>query len=111
MKRSLVLLMFLVAVAATAESQECLLTYVSESIPESTINEPIQFQLEVCCGTEPYRFEIIDGVLPDGMHMNAHGKFTGVPRELADNTVFITVTDDAGCSLTQAFPVRVNPPM
>ncbi len=97
----------LTAIKGIVPQSQCLLTYITESISEFPVNQPAHFQLEACCGAPPYRYEIVDGTLPTGLHMNQNGKINGKPTVITDNTVFIRLTDSAGCSLTQAFPVRV----
>jgi Putative Ig domain len=97
----------LAATKASVPQSQCLLTYLTESISEFPVNQPASFQLEACCGAPPYRHEIVGGALPDGLHLNQNGKITGKPREIDDQTVFIRLTDSAGCSLTQAFVVRI----
>lgn len=104
-----VLALTLTPAAASRTNQQCLLTFLSESIPDSTINQPVNYKLEACCGTPPYRFEVVDGALPAGMHLNQNGKITGKPTEVTDTTVFVRLSDGAGCALTQAFAVRVEP--
>ena len=108
MRKILGLVVFLAAsaICGTAEAQ-CTLTTVTESLPGFFIGEPANFDIEVCCGTEPYRFEIIEGTLPAGLHLNPNGKITGKPREEADVTVLVLITDSAGCSLGVTYPVRV----
>lgn len=91
-------------------ASQCTLTFITENLPDFTLDVPANFQLVVCCGTPPYRFEIVQGTLPSGLNFNQNGKITGKPREVADTTVFFRVTDSAGCSLTQAFQVRVVAP-
>jgi hypothetical protein len=105
------LVMFLAATAicGTAEAQ-CTLTNVTESLPAFFIGQPANFQIEVCCGTAPYSFEIIEGTLPEGLHLNSSGKITGKPRVEADVTVLVLITDSAGCSLGVTYPVRVMVP-
>jgi Putative Ig domain len=97
----------LTAIKGPVPQSQCLLTYLTESISEFPVNQPAHFQLEACCGAPPYRYEIVDGALPTGLHMNQNGKINGKPTALTDTTVFIRLTDNAGCSLTQAFVVRV----
>jgi hypothetical protein len=110
MKKILAGAVLALALASFAPGQtQCLLTYISESIAEGTVGVPYQFQLEACCGTPPYRYAITGGALPQGLHMNQNGKITGKPTAVEDTTVFILLTDNAGCSLTQAFAVRTNP--
>ena len=88
---------------------QCLTTFITESLSDFTVNEPVNFQIEVCCGTPPYRFELTGGTLPNGLHLNQNGKLTGKPTEIVDTTIFVRLTDSAGCSLTQAFALRVVP--
>jgi hypothetical protein len=110
MKRAFAIAVVLMAFTIPMFAQSaCLLTYVTESLPGFVIGTPANFTLDVCCGTQPYRFEIVSGTLPAGLHMNQNGKITGVPREEADTTVLIQLSDAAGCTLTQAFAVRVMP--
>ena len=97
------------AFTSSAVTQQCLLTFFTESIPDSTVGVPVNFSFDVCCGTPPYRFAIVDGALPAGLHLNQNGKITGKPTAVDDTTVFIQLSDAAGCTLTQAFVSRVNP--
>jgi hypothetical protein len=87
----------------------CTLTFITESVPDFPIGQPVHFDFEVCCGTAPYQFQVVDGTLEAGLHLTTSGGLRGKPTELGDNTVYIKVTDAAGCTLTQAFPIRVVP--
>ena len=109
--KKLVILSFLVlCFAPLAHAQDCsTLTFITESIAEFTVGQAAHFDIEAIGGTPPYHFEIISGALPAGLHMNSNGKIRGVPTEVADTTIFVTVTDANGCQLTSAFAVRVNP--
>jgi len=110
MKRAAAIALILMAFSICAVAQTtCTLTTITESLPGFFIGSPSNFQIEVCCGTAPYHFEIVGGTLPAGLHLNANGKITGVPREEADTTIFVQITDAAGCTLTQAYAVRVMP--
>lgn len=102
-----VLFLAALSVCSTAEAQSCTLTTVTESLPGFVVGEPANFEIEVCCGTAPYHFEIIDGVLPEGLHLNASGRITGKPRVEADTTVLVLISDSAGCTLGVTYPVRV----
>ena len=106
----LVLLLATSAVCGVAEAQSCTLTNVTESLPAFFVGTPANFQIEVCCGTAPYSFQIIDGALPDGLHLNSNGKITGKPRVEADQTVLVLISDSAGCTLGVTYPVRVMVP-
>ena len=110
MKRAAAIALVLLAFTVSGFAQSsCTLTTLTESLPGFVIGSPSNFQIEVCCGTAPYHFEIVGGTLPAGLHMNQNGKITGVPREEADTTVFVQITDASGCVLTQAYAVRVMP--
>jgi hypothetical protein len=100
----------LTAVKAPAPQSQCLLTFITESLQDFPVNQPANFQIEACCGNPPYRYELVDGTLPTGLHLNQNGKITGKPTELADTIIFVRLTDSAGCSLTQAFTTRVVEP-
>jgi hypothetical protein len=100
--------MFLAATAicGVAEAQ-CTLTNVTESLPAFFVGTPANTEIDVCCGTAPYTFQIIDGALPEGLHMNNQGRITGKPRVEADTTVLVLISDAAGCSLGVTYPVLV----
>ena len=107
----LLAVLVLCAVPAFAQSS-CLLTFQTEAVSPFILGQPANFQIEGVSGTEPYQFEVFDGVLPEGLRLHKNGKITGVPRvEESVNgvTVLITLSDAAGCSLTQAFNFFVFP--
>lgn len=114
MKKILIVAIAVVALGVTsfalwqtdAHASQSTLTYITESLPDFPVGVSMQYQLEAVGGTPPYRFEIVQGTLPEGLHMNQHGKISGKSKEEADTTVFVRLTDAAGASLTQAFAVR-----
>jgi len=107
-KKILIAAALLILVSATASTQ-CLLTFQTEVIPAMTVGQQFDFQIEAVSGTEPYHFSIFDGAFPQGIHMTPNGRVHGKPKTAEGTVVFITVTDDAGCQLTQAFDIQVNP--
>ena len=112
MRKAVIGIVFLAAIAicGVAGAQECTLTNLTETLPAFFVNTPANTEIEACCGTEPYSFEIIGGALPEGLHMNSHGKITGKPRaETLDATVLVLISDSAGCSLGVTYPVQVLP--
>ncbi|MEA2162889.1 MAG: hypothetical protein QOK37_1016 [Thermoanaerobaculia bacterium] len=110
MKRLALLLMVLVCIAPQIFAQSnCTLTFLTENVPDFTLDQPAHFTIEGVSGTEPYTFTIVGGALPAGLHMNSHGKITGKPTELADTTVLVNLTDAAGCMINQTFTIRVTP--
>jgi len=109
MKKAAFLALSLLFVAAVGYSDCSTLTNITEAIPEMTVGQPVNFQIEFIGGTPPYTFSIYSGTLPAGLHLNKNGVLHGVPREVTDTTVLILVTDAAGCTLGVAYPFRVNP--
>ena len=85
------------------------LTFITESIADSTVGVPVNFQLQASGGTPPYLFKITQGQLPKALKLSKTGLITGTPKAEADTTIFVKLSDSAGATLTQAFVVRVNP--
>lgn len=109
MKKTILVAMLSLCLAATASAQCDFLEILPESLPTFDLNEPANVQLEVIGGDGPYHFEIVEGALPGGLHMNSKGKITGkatVPT--FDTTIFVTVTDSEGCHTTRAYAVYVE---
>jgi Putative Ig domain len=107
-KTVFVVALLLLSAPVIAEAQ-CLLTTETESLPAFFIGEPANFQIVAVSGTEPYRYNVHEGTLPEGLHLTPNGKIVGVPRVESESVVLITVTDDAGCTLTQAYNFAVFP--
>jgi hypothetical protein len=101
------LLVVLVLCAAPAFAQSsCTVQFQDESVPPFYLGQPANYQFQGLSGTPPYKFEVFDGVLPEGLTLHKNGKVTGVPREedsINGRIVYVTITDAAGCSLTQAY--------
>lgn len=109
MRKTILVAIVSLCFAASAFAQCEILNFDNESLPLFDLNEPANFQITASGGAAPYHFEIIDGTLPAGLHMNAKGKITGKPIEPSfDHTIFVQVTDANGCMLTQAFLVQVD---
>jgi hypothetical protein len=86
------------------------LTFTTESIADATVGAPYKFALQAVGGKPPYWFKLTQGSLPKALKLSKGGVISGVPRAVADSTVFIKLTDSVGATLTQAFVVRVNAP-
>jgi hypothetical protein len=94
--------------AAAVDAADCsTLTFLTESLPDFPVGQPVHADLQVIGGTAPYSFAVSEGTLPAGLHLTPNGQLRGVPTEVTDTTVFFTVTDANGCTLTMAYPVRV----
>ena len=110
MKKVLVLVafVFLSAVAAAAQSQCETLTIVTETLPDFVLDDAAHTAIQADGGSGHYRFEIVAGVLPDGVHMSRGGKIRGVARQSVDNIIYVMVTDSEGCTVTKGFLVHVT---
>ena len=102
------LLSLCLAATAVADCETSTLTFLTETLPSFSSGQPVNFQIEAIGGEAPYHFEIIEGELPAGLHFSASGRIVGVPTEPADVTVLVLLTDASGCTIGQAFPVRVD---
>ncbi|HEX6085106.1 MAG TPA: putative Ig domain-containing protein [Thermoanaerobaculia bacterium] len=109
MKRTILVAVLSLCLAATASAQCEFLEILPESMPTFTLNEPANIQLEVIGGDGPYHFEIVEGTLPAGLHLTPSGRVVGRPTTATfDTTVFITVTDSQGCHTTRAYAIYVG---
>lgn len=93
---------------------DCLLTFQTEVIPVFHVGQPAHFQVLGVSGTEPYNFAVNltqpgSQEMPAGLKLHKNGNITGVPQEETEHLVYITLTDAAGCNLTQAYYVTVFP--
>ena len=109
MRKFLLAAAFMLLSASAAHGQ-CLLTYQTESLAPFFVDTPGHFQIEAVSGTEPYTFNVhSSSTLPDEFHLTNKGKLIGKPSVEMDMVILITVTDAAGCHLTQAFNLVVFP--
>jgi len=108
MRKTILVALVSLSLAASAFAQCETLTILTESVPDFHLNQPSHFQFEVIGGTPPYTFSIYDGTLPDGLKLLSNGKIVGKPTQLADTTVFFQLTDGAGCGFVQAYAIRVS---
>jgi Putative Ig domain len=87
------------------------LDFQTESLPTFYQGVPVNFQIVATGGTPGYTFTQTSGSLAAGLHLTSSGVIEGEPDgDPSDTTVFIKVTDSAGCHRTQAFAVRVEIP-
>ena len=108
MKKRLGVVAIALLIATAAYGNCAWLTFITESLPTFFVSEPVNFPIEVCCGTAPYTFQITSGSLPAGLSMSSAGVISGTPTTVTNTTIYVKVTDANGCHLTQAFMVAVD---
>lgn len=94
---------------AQQTQQTSTLTFITENLPAMEVGEEYAVWLQVSGGTPPYSFAVTQGTLPAGIEVTSEGTVNGVPTEAGDTTFFVTATDNAGTSVTQAFDAQVSP--
>ena len=103
---ALVVLFLLCSVPASAQCET--LMFVTETLPDFILNQRAHTKIEVTGGDPPYRFEILAGVLPEGVHMTNGGNIRGKTRDGVDNSINVQVTDSDGCSLMKSYDVHIT---
>lgn len=108
MKRTL-LLAALLLIAGVAHGQ-CLANFQTEAISAFYVGEPGNFQIIADSGNPPYKFEIVEGSLPEGLHLTPSGRIVGVPEAEGYTVATIRLTDADGCVTHRAYEVYVLSP-
>ena len=109
MRKILVISILSLLVAGIA-SAVCFLDFITEGLPDATVNQAYSFQIQACCGTTPYTYSIHSGSLPAGLSLSSGGLISGTPTTVGYTTVFIRLTDSASpnCTLVRAYELYVN---
>jgi large repetitive protein len=85
-------------------------TFNTEDVPAFTAGVSRKVDLEPTGGTPPYKCDITDGDLPEGLSFSSEGVIYGTATRPNDDnppTVFFRVTDSKNESGTRAYPVTV----
>jgi hypothetical protein len=111
MKKLLVATAFaLFASAAYAQCENSTVTFETEAVAQQFVGVPAHFDFIAVGGNPPYTMTITSGTLPEGLHLSPNGKLRGKPTQVAEETIFIRLSDSDGCGFTQAFPISVMQP-
>ncbi len=83
------------------------------TIPDQTfsviVHKPLRITLQVEGGTAPYRWSMIQNVLPEGMFFDAAtGLLWGTPVRVGQSRFSVHATDVAGLSFTETLTVNVR---
>jgi len=64
-------------------------------IPGLLVNHTYALHLTAKGGSPPYTWNLVEGTLPPGLHLNRNGWLTGTPKEVRSDQFTIRVTDSA----------------
>ncbi len=94
------------------EDGECAvapLTVLTEMLPPAQLDVPYLIDIEAAFGTPLYRWEIVDGALPDGVALAANGALAGTPTEAGNFDFTAQVTDVSGDTAQAELTLPVLP--
>ncbi len=86
------------------------LAFVTTSLADATLDEPYSATIETVDGRAPVTFSVLDGLIPDGLRLDAEtGEISGAPSEAGAFTFTIQAedSDDPPTSITQEFTLTV----
>lgn len=72
---------------------------------------PLSQQLPAVGGSPPYRFSLLEGVLPAGLTVSADGLFTGIPRRVGGYDHRWRVTDATGVTAERVYRLTIDAPL
>ncbi|MEQ1748675.1 MAG: putative Ig domain-containing protein, partial [Prosthecobacter sp.] len=86
------------------------LTITPTSLSAVTQDSVYSQALVATGGVAPYNWNLISGVLPDGLSLNTSGIISGAPT-VVDTFIFtVQATDAKGCSSTASYSLTINCP-
>ncbi len=74
------------------------LTFNTTSLPNASVGQYYNYQLQVNGGTFPYTFTIVSGILPSGLYLTSGGLIYGTPAFSNTSNFSVRVTDNYGRS-------------
>lgn len=83
------------------------LNITTTSLPQATVGTSYSAQTNASGGVAPYTWQLVSGVLPNGLHLSATGSISGTPTLAGTATVTLGVTDTNGALDTQELSLLV----
>ncbi len=77
-------------------------TITSNTLPDGVVGQFYNAQLTASGGTPPYRWRVIGGILPPGLHVSSNGVVDGYPTTTGQYSVSVDVYDSTGQSANSA---------
>lgn len=82
---------------------------VTDTLPEPVAHTPYYFQLVARGGTPPYTWQVVNGKLPPGLHLQSTtGVVNGVPVAATQLAITVRVTDSAEPAHTATRGLRIT---
>jgi hypothetical protein len=77
-------------------------------LPAARVGQSYAARLVATGGLGPYRWRVLSGPLPQGMHLLADGRLIGIPRRVSRVTVTVRATDAAGGTATRSLSLVIS---
>ncbi len=81
----------------------------SAALPQATVGVPYDVSLTATGGTGTYSWELMGGTLPDSLTLTAAGRLSGMPLQVATQSLSVKVSSGSVTSTT-GFTLTVVPP-
>ncbi|WP_309119569.1 X2-like carbohydrate binding domain-containing protein [Paenibacillus sp.] len=86
------------------------LTLGGTELPGGTVGEPYQAKIPATGGVGSHAFALTDKDVPKGLALGADGVVSGSPTKPGMNKFTVTLTDEAGATISQRFSIQINNP-
>jgi len=105
-------LLFLFCGLACAQTTQPL-SIQTTSLPKAYVRQPFQARLDARGGTPPYKWEVSDGPLPDGVVLHPDGELSGTPAQTGEFRFTARVEDSSkpAYQLSKQFALSVVSPL
>ena|ERR1039458_2087039 len=77
-------------------------------LPSAVTGQKYSQQLTAIGGTAPYKWRIVEGVLPKGIKLSSSGELSGTPKSSGSFTFTVRVRDSATSSATIQIGGKIN---
>ena len=80
------------------------------NLPNGTMGQNYATTMMASGGTQPYQWQLMNGILPPGLALNSNGQLTGTPSAAGSFSVLIRATDNTGLVVTNNFNITIANP-
>ena len=94
-------------ICVDGECEAAPLNALTEALPPAQLDVPYLIDLEAEHGTPPYRWDVVDGALPEGVMLDPNGALNGTPTEVGAFDFTAEVTDLANATDTTELTLTV----